>query len=104
MAITSLHHFNLRIPEVELERAERFYTEVLGLHIGPRPLFGSKGVWLYAGDEPLLHLTQMNTGETVAPGAPTALPAVRERISALDHIALACENPGTARRRVRAGL
>jgi catechol 2,3-dioxygenase-like lactoylglutathione lyase family enzyme len=35
----------------------------------------------------------MNSGETVAPGSPFALPAARDkRVSALDHVALACDD------------
>lgn len=98
MAIAGLHHFNLRIPESELSRVQQFYVEVLGLCIGPRPDFRSSGVWLYAGERPLLHLTQMNSGETVPPGAPSSLPvSVCERVSALDHIALACREIGVMR-------
>jgi catechol 2,3-dioxygenase-like lactoylglutathione lyase family enzyme len=52
------------------------------------------GTWLYAGATPILHLTQMHSGETVAPGSPTELPESRaDRRSAFDHIALACTEP-----------
>lgn len=92
MAIAGLHHFNLRIPESELQVVQEFYVEILGLHPGPRPPFRSLGVWLYAGDQPVLHLTQTDSGEIVPPGTPDGLPAsVAERRSALDHIALACD-------------
>lgn len=101
MAIAALHHFNLRVPESELARVQSFYVDVLGLRIGPRPAFRSSGVWLYAGDHPLLHLTQMNTGETVPPGAPSSLPtSLGERVSALDHIALACREIDAVRERL----
>ena len=92
MAITDLQHFNLRVPEAELQIVQRFYVEVLGLRIGPRPSFRSRGAWLYAGDRPIVHLTQMNSGEIPPPGAPSSLPAsVAQRPSALDHIAIACD-------------
>lgn len=102
MAVTGLQHFNLRIPDSELRCVERFYIEVLGLRKGPRPAFRSLGVWLYAGDRPLLHLTQMSSGETVSPGSPTSLPAaVCERFSALDHIAMACDDRAAMEERLR---
>jgi glyoxylase I family protein len=92
MAITGLQHFNLRIPESELRAVQTFYVEVLGLRRGPRPSFRSLGAWLYAGDRPLIHLTQMNSGEIAPQGAPSSLPPSIERCSALDHIALICDD------------
>jgi extradiol dioxygenase family protein len=83
LAITGLQHFNLRIPESELNEVQAFYVEVLGLRPGPRPSFRSRGAWLYAGDRPLIHLTQMNSGH-----------------SALDHIALACDDLAAMRERL----
>ena len=101
MAITGLQHFNLRIPESELNEVQAFYVEVLGLRPGPRPSFRSRGAWLYAGDRPLVHLTQMNSGEVAPPGAHSTLPAsVAERHSALDHIALACDDLAAMRDRL----
>jgi catechol 2,3-dioxygenase-like lactoylglutathione lyase family enzyme len=101
MAITGLHHFNLRFPESDLQVVQAFYVEVLGLRLGPRPAFRSRGAWLYAGDRPVLHLTQMNSGEIVPPGAPSSLPAsARERRSALDHIALGCGDLDLMRERL----
>jgi len=92
MAITGLQHFNLRIPERELPVVQAFYVEVLGLRVGPRPSFQSRGAWLYAGDRPIVHLTEMNSGEIPPPGAPSSLSTpVDQRHSALDHIAIACD-------------
>jgi len=91
VAAIGLHHFNLRVSANELAILRDFYTEVVGLRIGLRPPFQSVGTWLYAGQTPILHLTQMNSGESVAPGSPRVLPHSRDdRWSAFDHIALAC--------------
>lgn len=57
MHITGLDHYNLRVPTAFLQELCGFYADVLGLKIGPRPAFRSTGYWLYAGDQPLLHLT-----------------------------------------------
>lgn len=100
--ITGIHHFNLRVSAPELEILRDFYCEVVGLCVGPRPPFRSKGLWLYAGDIPILHLTQMNSGETVPPGSSDSLPPVPERRSALDHIALAAEGVNDAVQRLTA--
>ena len=91
MATIGLHHFNLRVSANELAALRAFYVEVVGLSVGPRPPFQSVGTWLYTGSTPILHLTQLNSGETVAPGSPSALPeSLENRCSAFDHIALAC--------------
>ena len=44
----SLNHFSIRTPK--LEESRRFYADVLGLTVGPRPDFPFPGLWMYAGD------------------------------------------------------
>ena len=44
----SLNHFSIRT--YDLEACRRFYADVLGLVVGPRPGFPFPGLWLYAGD------------------------------------------------------
>ena len=43
-----LNHFSIRTPDLEASR--RFYADVLGLTVGPRPEFAFPGAWMYAGD------------------------------------------------------
>ena len=47
MALT-LNHYSIRT--ADLDACRRFYTEVLGLAVGPRPEFPFPGLWLYEGD------------------------------------------------------
>ena len=48
--IGRLAHYSVRAKDLEASTA--FYTEALGLFVGPRPPFGFPGVWLYfAQDE-----------------------------------------------------
>ena len=47
MALT-LNHFSIRTTDLEASR--RFYAEVLGLSVGPRPDFPFPGLWMYSGD------------------------------------------------------
>jgi len=47
MAMT-LNHFSIRT--LDLAACQRFYCDVLGLVVGPRPAFPFPGLWLYAGD------------------------------------------------------
>jgi len=52
--IGRLDHVNIRT--ANLEGLVRFYAEVLGLRAGERPPLGFPGAWLYAGDQPVIHL------------------------------------------------
>jgi glyoxylase I family protein len=70
-----IDHINIKAPAPLLERLRDFYCAVLGLAEGERPDFGSAGYWLYAGDQPLVHLS-------VSDEAPD--PGVR---NSLDHVA-----------------
>ncbi len=54
MAIEGMNHFTVLTDD--LEATQRFYTGVLGLAPGPRPDLGFPGVWLYCGDQPVLHV------------------------------------------------
>ena len=49
-------HFNIRCTRDDLPKIEKFYGEVMGLKKGYRPDFGNPGLWLYADDEPILHV------------------------------------------------
>jgi catechol 2,3-dioxygenase-like lactoylglutathione lyase family enzyme len=55
-----------------------FYEGILGLQVGPRPKLTFKGVWLYAGDTPIVHVI---SDREFVPGA----------TGAFDHIAFAME-------------
>lgn len=57
MMITGLNHAN--ISTAKLTETVAFFTEVLGLKVGPRPPFvGFDGAWLYLGDQPVVHLVE----------------------------------------------
>jgi catechol 2,3-dioxygenase-like lactoylglutathione lyase family enzyme len=51
-----LLHLNIRCSKSDLPKIEKFYGEVMGLTNGYRPNFGNEGLWLYAGDEPIIHV------------------------------------------------
>lgn len=82
-AAYGLNHFNITAPYELLEKVRDFYVEVLGLAVGERPNFTRKGFWLYAGDEPLVHLTACDSEDTRAAGV--AAPGF------FDHIAFSCK-------------
>ena len=54
MPLCWLDHVN--IGTANLEAMTRFYTDVLGLTLGPRPPFSFAGSWLYCGDKAAVHL------------------------------------------------
>lgn len=56
MAIHGMNHFNVLTDKLEATRA--FYVGVLGFTEGPRPPLGFDGAWLYAGGEPILHISE----------------------------------------------
>ena len=49
-------HLNIRCSESDLPAIEKFYGEVLGLRKGYRPDFMFNGIWLYDGDDPIVHV------------------------------------------------
>lgn len=76
MATLGLNHCNLRAHPVMLAQLRDFYCDVIGLCVGPRPPFDNRGYWLYAGSQPVIHLT-----ESVA---------IEPAPHSFDHIAFSC--------------
>ena len=52
MAVVGLDHYALLCTDPD--RTTRFYSEVVGLKVGPRPALSFPGVWLYAGEQPIV--------------------------------------------------
>ena len=63
MRIVSFSHYNLRASLELLDVLLSFYTKVVGLEQGVRPLFQRFGYWLYAGSQDVLHLTEASADE-----------------------------------------
>lgn len=61
MPLGVIQHLNIRCADAA--RTRDFYVDILGLTQGDRPPFASKGYWLYAGDQPVIHLVQRPDGE-----------------------------------------
>ena len=49
-------HLNIRCSQEDLPAIEKFYGDVLGLKTGYRPNFTFGGIWLYDGDDPIIHV------------------------------------------------
>ena len=59
MPLTKLSHYSIRT--LDLEATRKFYTEVMGFTVGPRPQFNFPGLWLYNGshdtyDNAIVHI------------------------------------------------
>lgn len=62
MAITRLDHYSIRT--TDLAATERFYTDVLGLEVGPRPTFPFPGVWLYQSGVAVVHVVGIDPNDS----------------------------------------
>jgi catechol 2,3-dioxygenase-like lactoylglutathione lyase family enzyme len=84
METVGLNHFNITAPLELLEKVRDFYVDVLGLRVGERPPFRRRGYWLYAGREPIVHLTACDETDSRSNGETPAR-------SFFDHVAFSCE-------------
>lgn len=89
MPLKILQHINIRCDDVEATRD--FYGSLLGLAVGPRPPFASFGYWLYAGEQPVVHIVQRPAGEA----------APQPGYGALDHVAFECSDLDGTRKSLR---
>lgn len=83
MPVTELNHVNLRTPYETMLKLKDFYCDVVGLKVGPREGFTSRGFWLYIGDDTanaVLHLAEYR-GE----GEP-----LTDVLTTIDHISFTC--------------
>jgi catechol 2,3-dioxygenase-like lactoylglutathione lyase family enzyme len=62
MPIEALDHYN--ICTSDLDRARRFYSDVVGLRDGERPPFGRPGAWMYLGTQAILHISTSRVPES----------------------------------------
>ena len=67
---------NIRAPATDIAKLKQFYCEIVGLSEGWRPPFRSLGFWLYAGEQPIVHLVE---GEVPGEGS-----------RGVDHVAFSC--------------
>lgn len=90
--LLSLGHVTVR--SADFEQTERFYCDLLGMHLGPRPAIPVPGRWFYVGDEAVVH---------VLPRQAAAAPDHRDDAQgAIDHFALNAQDRTAVEHRLRA--
>jgi catechol-2,3-dioxygenase len=88
--VSGFDHYNLRAPRAVLDGLCAFYRDVVGLELGDRPPFRSFGYWLYAGERPVLHLSEAGAGEQRSAAA----------VNTFSHAAFNCTGRGEFERRL----
>jgi catechol-2,3-dioxygenase len=96
MTVLAFGHVNLRAPRELLERLCRFYSEVVGLRVGERPPFRNFGYWLYAGDQDVLHLSEIDPGEQRSATASASFDHLAFRCSGRQAVELRLQRLGVA--------
>jgi catechol 2,3-dioxygenase-like lactoylglutathione lyase family enzyme len=81
-----LDHVTLRTADLEGTRA--FLEATLDLRVGYRPAFSFPGYWLYAGDEPIVHLLPGRAGSVDRQG------------ESIDHVGFRLDDYDGKRRRL----
>lgn len=92
MQIDCIHHLNIRCAPGELEAVARFYSEIAGLARGHRPRLRNEGIWLYRGEQPVVHVTARCTEGFVQ----------REHRGSIDHVAFGASGAADFLRRLSA--
>lgn len=54
MTVVGLDHYALLCSDPQ--RTARFYEQIVGLKVGPRPELSFPGLWLYAAANPIVHI------------------------------------------------
>ncbi len=86
MPLSHLEHF--LVQAADLERTSEWYVRILGMRQGPHPDFKFPVVWLYLGDEPVIHMCE--GGANAPPNRKTYLGQESEAIygtGIVDHVA-----------------
>jgi catechol 2,3-dioxygenase-like lactoylglutathione lyase family enzyme len=98
-----LEHVNIHT--AAYEETKDFFAEVVGLRAGPRPHFDFPGYWMYAGEQPVIHISGMigGTGSGAINHVSFRATGFLETLETLERLALSyrvAEVPGTRDRQI----
>jgi len=86
MAVIGINHINIEVTAEQLPKVKAFYEGILGLKSGFRSKSKRDGAWLYAEDQPVVHLSVtedlMNESDKIH----------------FNHVAFACSGVGQFKR------
>ena len=86
-------HLNIRCSMSDLPAIEKFYGDVLGLKVGDRPTFMNAGLWLYDGNDPILHVSARFPEGSIAKN--------ENHTGSVDHIAFKASGAPDFRKRLK---
>lgn len=101
MTVEAVEHCAIRT--TKLEQTRGFYSDLLGLEVGPRPDLPVPGYWLYAGDQAVIHLIEVGDDyDRDAHGMLLDSEQVAGYRNGLDHIAFRVKGLAELRARLKA--
>lgn len=86
-------HLNIRCSKSDMPTIEKFYGDVLGLKKGRRPAFRFDGLWLYDGEDPIVHVSARFPEGSIAKND--------KHSGSVDHIAFKASGAADFRKRLR---
>ena len=99
MAIRELNHFFVRA--LDLEETRRFYTEVLGFEVMPRPDFPFPGYWMGVNGSIQVHVGPSDIPNRQAYYLGTRDDAADGQSGVIDHVAFLADEPAAFIERFR---
>jgi catechol 2,3-dioxygenase-like lactoylglutathione lyase family enzyme len=103
MPITALNHYFVRA--LDLERSRRFYCDVLGFEVMPRPDFPFPGYWLGVGGGIQVHMGPHGIANSDLYYLGTTPDSATTNAGVVDHIAFLATDPkGFSERLAAAGV
>jgi catechol 2,3-dioxygenase-like lactoylglutathione lyase family enzyme len=91
MPVTELNHYFVRAND--LERSRRFYCDVLGFEVMPRPDFPFPGYWLGVGGKVQVHMGPHGIPNSTLYYLGTGAGSATDNTGVVDHIAFLATEP-----------